>query len=103
MSLRVVAPPGLAAGTRVFVSGSLPQLGNWKPDAVELARDAANTRLYSGAVKLPRGAGGTFKFTLGDWQRAEKDSSGQDTAGRPVLANSDKLAISASVDKFGGK
>ncbi|MFA5162060.1 MAG: alpha/beta hydrolase-fold protein [Elusimicrobiales bacterium] len=102
VSFRLIAPPGLPAGTRVFVSGSLPQFGSWKADAVELSRDSANRRLYRGSVKLPRGAGGTFKFTLGSWARAEKDASGEDTAGRPVLADSERVEISASVDKFGG-
>src|SRR5580765_5598453 len=50
----------------VYLSGSLPQLGPWRPDALAMT---GTGRRRSVRVTAPRGTTLEYKFTLGSWER----------------------------------
>ena len=101
VSFSATVPAGIAQNARVFVTGSLAQFGNWKADGLALTRDADNTRLWRGKVKLPRGAGGAYKFTLGSWATVEKNAAGEDTGDRAILCDRTAAVAAAEVARFG--
>ena len=49
----------------LFISGNIGELGNWKPDCVELLRIRKGT--YRKTVKVPTGKLIEFKVTRGSW------------------------------------
>lgn len=69
-TIRVRVPEG--TGT-VYLAGSLPQLGPWRPDAVAMS---AEGRDRTGRVTAPPGTILEYKFTLGSWDREALGPSG---------------------------
>ena len=61
----VHAPMDTPADATVFVAGSLPSVGSWKADGVQMARAADGT--YSGSLALEAGQTLEYKFTCGSW------------------------------------
>jgi predicted alpha/beta superfamily hydrolase len=68
----------------VFVTGSLPELGEWTADAVELSQ--ASGGAFVGALLVPAGAAFEYKYTRGDWDLVEKDADGEELANRAATA-----------------
>jgi hypothetical protein len=62
-TIRVRVPEG--TGT-LYLAGSLPQLGPWRPDGVALAGEG---RERTAQVTAPPGTTFEYKFTLGSWDR----------------------------------
>ena len=62
-TLRVRVPEG--TGT-VYAAGSLPALGNWRPDGVALTGQGTERTV---TVTVPAGTTFEYKFTLGSWDR----------------------------------
>jgi predicted alpha/beta superfamily hydrolase len=62
-TIQVRVPEG--TGT-VYLAGSLPQLGNWRPDGVALAGEGRERTIQ---VTAPPGTTIEYKFTLGSWDR----------------------------------
>lgn len=52
---------------QVFITGNLPVLGNWIPDAVPMRR--AGTSIWSFTFQCPPGLTVEFKITQGSWKR----------------------------------
>lgn len=76
--------PDLPRGSRVFVTGDVPALGNWQPDAVRM-RYLGENRWH--AVVLLRDATRLrYRYTLGDDERIGADERGQPLADFSILA-----------------
>ena len=76
-SVRVVlelVAPTLADTTPVFVTGGLPQLGEWNPARVRLTPRGNHT--WSAVIVLDGAGSFEFKFTLGAWEHEAADSAG---------------------------
>jgi predicted alpha/beta superfamily hydrolase len=69
-TFRVTVPAG--TGT-VYLAGSLPELGPWRPDGRAMT-GARRERIAR--ITLPRGTSFEYKFTLGSWDREAVNSSG---------------------------
>jgi cyclomaltodextrinase / maltogenic alpha-amylase / neopullulanase len=74
-TMRVRVPEG--TGT-VYISGDLPQLGPWQPDAMALSGSGRERTIR---ITVARGTSIEYKFTLGSWDREAL------TASRTVSGN----------------
>jgi enterochelin esterase-like enzyme len=84
-TITAVAPEGAPA---VYLTGSLPDLGPWKPDALKMEGDG---RERVARVTAPPGTVLEYKFTLGSWDREAVGPSGM------VMANF-RLAMEKDVE-----
>lgn len=63
----------LDSNSAVYISGNLPQLGNWNPNSVPLINKGA---FWEGQFKFNYGETIEFKFTLGNWNNEALDADG---------------------------
>lgn len=61
----IVFAPGLSDTEKVFITGSLNQIGNWNPSAISL--DKINDSTFSKSFNFPSNYLVEFKFTKGTW------------------------------------
>ena len=94
----VHVPADTPANASVFVAGSLPGVGNWKADGVQLARAADGT--YSGDVTLEARDVLEYKFTGGSWDAVEKAADGSDRANREWRVGASAAPITATVERW---
>ena len=78
----VHVPMDTPADATVFLAGSLPSVGSWKADGVQMARAADGT--YSGSLTLEAGQTLDYKLTRGSWDAVEKAADGSDRANREL-------------------
>jgi hypothetical protein len=71
---------------RVYLSGSLPDLGPWRADARLMSGDG---RERSVSVTAPPGTKLEYKFTLGAWEREALDASGKVPPNHVLLVTRD--------------
>lgn len=103
LTFLVQAPASTPPDATLWISGSLPELGNWSGAGVRLA--PAGERLFRGSAEVPRGARVEFKVTRGDWETVEKDARGGEIANRKHLAARDtslRLSVGAWRDQTEG-
>jgi predicted alpha/beta superfamily hydrolase len=86
-TIRVRVPDG--AGT-VYLAGSLPQLGPWRPDGLALAGAG---RERTARVTAPPGTTFEYKFTLGSWNREALTSAGTVPANYRLLLDRDTVVV----------
>ncbi len=98
LSFIVQVPVDTSANASVFVAGSLPSVGSWKADGVQLARAADGT--YSGSLALEAGQTLEYKFTCGSWDAVEKAMDGSDRANRVAHADPTTAPITATVERW---
>ncbi|MBE7156896.1 MAG: hypothetical protein INR62_00415 [Rhodospirillales bacterium] len=96
--LIVHVPTDTPANASVFLAGSLPGVGIWKADGVQLAR--ADDGTYSGSLALEAGQTLEYKFTLGRWDAVEKAADGSDRANRVMLVDATAAPIMATVERW---
>ena len=84
-TITAVAPEGAPT---LYLTGNLPDLGPWKPDALKMEGEG---RERVARVKAPAGTVLEYKFTLGSWEREALGPSGM------VMANF-RLAIDRDVE-----
>lgn len=65
----IITPTPPAAGEQVFISGSDPTLGNWKPDGLPLTR--VEDRVWKAEAVLPADMAVEYKITRGTWDCEE--------------------------------
>ena len=94
----VHVPADTPANASVFVAGSLPGVGSWKADGIQLARAADGT--YSGDLALDAGQTLDYKFTCGSWDAVEKAADGSDRANRQLSVGSTATPITATVERW---
>ena len=97
----VHVPLDTPASASVFVAGSLPSVGNWKADGVQLARAADGT--YSGSLALEAGQTFEYKLTCGSWDAVEKAADGGDRANRVATIGATAAPITATVARWAGE
>src|SRR2546428_566439 len=69
---RVRVPDSTPKNAKVYLAGSLPVLGEWKPDGMKMKR--LDDGRYAVTLLLPVGATLEYKLNLGSWQAVEKDA-----------------------------
>ena len=80
--IRVEVPQGTNVDA-IYLAGSAPAAGAWRPNGLSLARQADGT--YAGDVALRLGSRIEFKFTRdGTWSSVERHADGHDRANRAV-------------------
>ncbi len=94
----VHVPMDTPADATVFLAGSLPSVGNWKADGVQMARAADGT--YSGSLTLEAGQTLDYKFTRGSWDAVEKAADGSDRANRELNIGVSLAPITATVERW---
>ena len=94
----VHVPMDTPADATVFLAGSLPSVGSWKADGVQMARAADGT--YSGSLTLEAGQTLDYKFTRGSWDAVEKAADGSDRANRELNIGATMAPITATVERW---
>lgn len=96
--LVVVAPDG-TTDDAIYLAGSLPALGNWRPDGVRLERQTDGT--YAADVTLRLGARFDFKLSRrGHWSSVEKMFDGSERANRSAAVEATTVRIDLSVERW---
>lgn len=96
--LLVQAPPE-TADEAIYLTGSLPEVGHWRPDGVRLARRADG--LYEGEMRLRLGARLEFKFTRrGDWAGVEKMLDGSERDNRFAAIEATVTQLKLNVERW---
>jgi enterochelin esterase-like enzyme len=70
-----VTSPALPDTTRIFITGSIAELGFWNPAKARMTNIGNNTWTFS--VSQVTGTSLEYKFTLGSWSREAVDVNGQ--------------------------
>lgn len=70
-----VFSPDLPDTAKVFIAGSLPELGFWNPSKVAMQNEG--NHVWSKKISVSQGISVEYKFTLGSWERQAADASGQ--------------------------
>ncbi len=86
-TIRVRVPEGV--GT-VYLAGSLPSLGPWRPDALAMA-GAGRERTVE--VTAPPGTTFEYKFTLGSWDREAVGATGTAAPNYRLLLDRDTMVV----------
>jgi predicted alpha/beta superfamily hydrolase len=87
VTIRVHVPEGTRT---VYLSGNLPELGPWRPDALALAGEG---RERTAEVTAPPGTTLEYKFTLGSWDREALSSAGTVAPNNHLLLNRDTVVV----------
>lgn len=66
--------PDLANETDVFITGSIPELGNWNPSAIKMT--AKGNHLWEKTIETKANFGIEYKFTLGSWEKESVNANG---------------------------
>jgi predicted alpha/beta superfamily hydrolase len=98
LRITVVVPTDTPASATIFVAGSLPRFGNWKPDGWKLQRQADGS--YAGDIDLEPGQTLEYKITRGDWSTVEKKSDGSDRPNRTLSADANTKPIAITVESW---
>ena len=88
-TIRVRVPEGTGA---VYLAGSLPELGPWKPDG--LAMTGAGPE-RTARIMAPPGTTLEYKFTLGSWDREALGPSGAVPPNNRLVIERDTLVVHA--------
>ena len=98
LPLIVHVPTNTPANAAVFLAGSLPGVGSWKADGVQLAR--ADDGTYSGSLMLEAGQTLEYKFTCGSWDAVEKAADGSERFNRVAPVGATAAPITATVERW---
>ncbi len=84
VDIDVILPKDTPDDATVYLSGNLPELGSWKPDAVRLSRVQGGKRagMRNFRMFLPEGEVMQFKLSLGSVGTAETFADGTPFPGR---------------------
>ena len=69
----VLTSPDLPSDTSVYITGSLEQLGMWKPGKVKM--EAKGDHTWSKEIVIDRPLSIEYKYTLGSWEHEAADAS----------------------------
>ncbi|MBI5573085.1 MAG: esterase [Elusimicrobia bacterium] len=72
----------------VFISGNIPEFGNWDPGKIKL--DKAGDFTYQKKFSLPKDIKTEFKFTRGNWEMVEKGKDGEELSNREMTIVKDE-------------
>lgn len=98
VELVVHVPADSPAEAKVFVAGSVPILGNWRPDGLPLTRQANDA--HTAEVDLEPGQSIEFKITRGTWGTVEKNADGSDRPNRTATIDAATQKIEVTVARW---
>ena len=76
--------PGLAPDSKVYITGGVPSLGNWKPDAVRMEYQGNET--WRAIVLFTSSMHVEYRYTLGSNEALAADERGQPLQNFSILA-----------------
>ena len=88
VAFTVTAPPNTPKDQDLYISGSVPALGNWDAAGVRLAK-GDDGKYHATVPDLLNAMDYTFKITRGTWSTVETDASGKDIANRSFTSAKD--------------
>ena len=83
-------------GASIFLAGSLPSMGPWKPDGLQLVR-AKESNEWRGTLNAKKGDVLQYKCTQGTWGTVEKTAQGKDIPNR-VLRIVENTTVEITVE-----
>lgn len=94
----VTVPSDTPSDAVLYLAGSHPALGNWKPAGLKLVRGEEGT--YIASVDLPARVAIEFKITRGNWETVEIAANGQDRPNRRLLIEPSGGPIHLTVERW---
>ena len=92
----VLSTEDVPEGASIFLAGSLPSLGPWKPDGLQLVR-TEDSNEWKGMLKAKKGDVLQYKCTQGTWGSVEKTAQGKDIQNR-VLRIVENITVEITVE-----
>lgn len=94
----VTAPPG-TTDDAIYLTGSLPDVGGWRPDGVRLERQPDGK--YAAEIRLRLGARLEFKLNRrGDWASVEKTYDGAERMNRFAMIEASTSKLELTVERW---
>src|SRR3954467_10263701 len=91
-------PADTPAVDSIYLAGSLPAAGAWKPDGVKLSRQADG--VYTATLDLEIGQTLEFKITRGTWATVEKTGDGAERPNRSLSIGASTKQIELTVERW---
>lgn len=66
--------PDLANENPVFITGSIPELGNWNPSAIQM--NSKGIHFWEKTIETKAAFGIEYKFTQGSWEKESVNANG---------------------------
>ena len=66
--------PDLTIGSSVFITGSIPELGNWNPSVIKMT--SKGNHLWEKTIETKAAFGIEYKYTLGSWEKESVNANG---------------------------
>ena len=96
IELNVTVPVGTPGGDTIYVSGDLPQLGDWEANVLPLTHISDTN--WTVSIEIPYGEWFEYKYTRGSWETVEKDAVGGEIANRLGRALGDDTHVDSVVN-----
>jgi predicted alpha/beta superfamily hydrolase len=84
----ILTSPDLPIDTSVYITGSVEQLGTWKPGRVKM--DPQGNHTWTKEISINRPLSIEYKYTLGTWEREGANANGSPLSNLVVDASQDK-------------
>jgi predicted alpha/beta superfamily hydrolase len=94
----VHVPADTPATDTIYLSGSLPAAGAWKPDGLKLERQKNGT--HTAPINLDPGQTLEFKVTRGAWTSVEKSADGTELPNRSITIDASTKLIDVKVQRW---
>src|SRR5688500_60599 len=94
----VHVPAGTPATDTIYLAGSLPAAGEWKPDGLKLQRQKNGT--HTAAITLDPGQTLEFKITRGAWSTVERSADETELPNRSITVDASTKLIEVRVEKW---
>jgi predicted alpha/beta superfamily hydrolase len=94
----VHVPADTPADAEVFLAGSLPSVGGFRPNGFKLTRRGDGA--YAGELNLDLGKRLEFKITRGSWQTVEKNADGSERPNRVLEVDAATREFELTVERW---
>jgi len=94
----VHVPADTPADADVFLAGSLPSVGSFRPNGVKLTR--RDDGAYIGEIELQSGDQLEFKMTRGSWATVEKNADGSERPNRVLEVDAATRELEVTVERW---
>lgn len=81
--------PDLNKESAVYITGSIPELGNWNPSAIQM--NFTGNHRWEKTIETKAAFGIEYKFTLGSWEKESVNANGLPLDNFIVKVSSDTL------------
>lgn len=99
-SVRIIvhAPADTPREASIYLAGSLPSVGGFKPDGVILTRQTDGS--YAADLELDPGQMLEFKITRGSWATVEKNAEGSERPNRILAVAPETREVEITVERW---